>query len=155
MLRATTELIAYLKVEKSERDVTIIQSLVNAIMKCGNKTDMDAILNQLQDDPFDFHYSYLYPIFKKWGDEKVAAQIFKVAISNNRLLDANRPEVLALLGYLKYAPVKQVFVDYIFASRLNKFLVFCVVCSDTSSNDIFLSSAIFLATSITYRGSLR
>lgn len=114
MLRTTSELIAYLKVEKSERDVTIIQSLVNAIMKCGNKTDMDAILNQLQDDPFDFHYSYLYPIFKKWGDEKVAAQIFKVAISNNRLLDANSPEVLALLGYLKYLPVKQVLTDYIF-----------------------------------------
>lgn len=116
MLRTTTELIAYLKVQKSERDITNIQCLVNAIVKCGNKTDMDAILMQFLNEPFDFHYSYLFPIFKKWGDEKVAAQIFKAVISNNRLLDANSPEVLTLLGYLKYTPVKQVLVDYIFES---------------------------------------
>lgn len=116
MLRTTTELIAYLKLEKSERDVTIIQCLVNAILKCGNKMDMDAIFVQFLNNPFDFHYSYLFPLFKKWGDEEVAAQIFEVAISNNRLLDANSPEVLELLGYLKYAPVKQVLVDYIFES---------------------------------------
>lgn len=116
MLRTTTELIAYLKIAKAERDVEIMLSLINATIKCGNKKDLDAILFQYLNDPFDFHYSYLFPIFKKWGDEKVAAQIFKVVISNNRLLDANNPEVLALLGYLKYTPVKQVLVDYIFES---------------------------------------
>ncbi len=89
-------------------------SLVNSIVKCGYKSDADAILNQYLTNPNDFHYTYLIPVFKKFEDHSIAEQIFNVSIKQNKLSENDRPEILELLGQLKFTPIKQILADYIF-----------------------------------------
>ncbi|HEV2831579.1 MAG TPA: hypothetical protein VGW31_06330 [Hanamia sp.] len=117
MLETTYELIKYLKLDKSERELTIICSLVNSIVKCGDKSDADAVLNQYLTNSYDFHYSYLLPVFKILGNHSVAEQIFNVSIYQNKLNENASTEILDVLGHLKYAPIKQILADYIFESR--------------------------------------
>jgi hypothetical protein len=117
MLKTTNELIEYLKLDKSRREVSIICSLVNSIVKCGDKTDADAVLTQYLTNPYDFKYSYLLPIFKTFGDHSIAEQIFNISIYQNKLNENANPEILEVLGYLKYAPIKQILAYYVFESR--------------------------------------
>jgi hypothetical protein len=116
MLKTTNELIDYLKRDKSERELTIICSLVNSILKCGDKSDVDAVLKQYLTNSFDFHHSYLLPVLKKFGDHAVAEQIFNVSIYQNKLNENADAEILEVLGHLQYTPIKQILADYIFGS---------------------------------------
>ena len=63
MLKTTHDLIEHLKLDKSERELTIICSLVNSVVKCGDKSDSVAVLKQYLTNSYDFHYSYLLPVF--------------------------------------------------------------------------------------------
>ncbi len=116
MLNATQELIGYLKLDKSKREVAIVCSLVSSILKCGDKSDADAILKQYLTNPSDFHYSYLLPVFKRFGDDSIAEQIFNVSIYENKLNETADTEILEILGHLKFAPIKQILADYLFGS---------------------------------------
>jgi hypothetical protein len=117
MLRTTYELIEYLKLDESDRELTIICSLVNSLVKCGDKSDAIALLHQYLTNSNDFHYSYLMPVFKKLGDPSVAEQIFNASICNNTLIENTNPEILEVLGQLKYKPIKHILADYIFEDR--------------------------------------
>ena len=116
MLKTTHELIEYLKRPSSERESAIICSLVNSIVKCGGKSDADEILNQYLAHPFDFDYSYLLSVFKALGDHSTAEQIFNISIHQNKLVENTDPEILEVLGHLKYEPIKPILADYIFGN---------------------------------------
>ena len=117
MLKTTKKLIDYLKLDTKSRENSVICSLVNSIVICGDKTDADAILTQYLTNPFDFYYSFLMPIFKKFGDNSIAEQIFNISIQQNQLIENADSEVLEVLGYLQYAPIKQILANYIFESK--------------------------------------
>lgn len=123
MLKTTKELIEYLQLEKSSRESSIICSLVNSILICGNRTDADAILTQYLTNPFDFDYSFLMPIFKTFGDDTFAEQIFNISIQQNQLNENADSEVLEILGHLQYAPVKQILANYIFESKVTDYYI--------------------------------
>ncbi len=114
MLKTTKELIAYLKLEKSKRDYTIVDSSVYAILKCGNKGDAEAILKQFLTNPCDFHYAFLLKIFKKFGDHFFAEQLFQATFQENKLMENMDPEILEVLGYLHYEPIKKILAAYAF-----------------------------------------
>lgn len=114
MLKLTNELINVLKLDRSERDLTVISSIVYAIVQCGNKHDADAALKQYLINPSDFHYTYLLPIIKYLGNDSHAEKIYNATIQHDKLIDGAAPEIFELLGFLKYAPVKPILADYIF-----------------------------------------
>ena len=114
MLKTTIELIKYLKLDESEKEATIVGSLVYSILKCGDKSDADAILNQYLTNPYDFYHSFLLPVFKKFGDDSFAEQIFNVFISQNKLNENADSNILEVLGHLKYGPIKPILADYVF-----------------------------------------
>ncbi|MFC3159403.1 hypothetical protein SAMN05443633_103319 [Chryseobacterium arachidis] len=117
MLKTTSELIEYLKLDHSERESTVIFSLVYSILQCGGKTDADEILKQCLIDPFDFHYTYLLPVFKAFGDLSLAEKLFKSSIRQNKLMEDTNYEILEVLGHLKYEPVKPILADYTFGNQ--------------------------------------
>ncbi|MGH1519842.1 hypothetical protein [Chryseobacterium sp. JK1] len=119
MLKTTYELIEYLKSDTLERESAIICSLVNSIIKCGDKSDADEILNQYLVHPFDFDNRYLFPIFKAFGDRSIAEQIFNISIHNNKLVEDADPEILEVVSYLQYGPMKPILADYIFGNSEN------------------------------------
>nr|WP_315200309.1 hypothetical protein [uncultured Flavobacterium sp.] len=123
MLKTTIELIKHLKLDKSERELAIIESLVYAIVKCGDKSDADAILNQYLTNPSDFHYSYLLPVLKKFGDDSFAEQIFNVSISQTKLNENADSEILEVLGHLKYSPIKPILAEYVFGNTDDDYYV--------------------------------
>lgn len=123
MLNTTIELIEYLKLNQSERELAIVGSLVNSIIKCGTKNDAEAVLTQYLTNPSDFHYSSLLPIFKKLGDNSIAEQIFNVSIFKNELRENADPKVLAVLGHLKYSPIKPILAGYIFSEKETNYYV--------------------------------
>lgn len=116
MLVSTSKLIEYLQLDKPERDLTVINSLVYTIVQCGNKHDADAVLKQYLTNPNDFHYTFLLPIFKHLGDHSFAKPIFNLIIQQLKLNESICAEVLELLGYFKYEPIKPILTDYIFGS---------------------------------------
>lgn len=117
MLKTTHELIEYLKLPSSERESAIICSLVNSIVKCGGKRDADEILKQYLVHPFDFDHTYLLPVFKALGNHSTAEQIFNVSIHQNKLVENTDPEILEVLGHLKYEPIKPILADYLFGNK--------------------------------------
>ena len=114
MLKTTTELIDHLKQDKRSNNYTYINSLVNAILKCGDKDDADLILNQYLKNPFDFDHSALLPVIKKYGDKHYAEKLFQSFIKENKIIENADPTILEVIGYLKYDPVKPVLAGYIF-----------------------------------------
>ena len=53
MLKTTSELIEYLKLGSSSRKIGYLKPLINSILKCGDKSDADAILSHYLKDPFE------------------------------------------------------------------------------------------------------
>jgi len=117
MLKTTHELLEYLKRPSSKREPAIICSLVHSIVKCGGKNDADEILNQYVTHPFDFDYTYVLPVFKALGNHSTAEQIFNISIHQNKLVENADPEILEILGHLKYEQIKPILADYLFESR--------------------------------------
>lgn len=117
MLKTTFELTEYLKLDQSERESTVISSLVYSILKCGDKTDADEILKQYLIHPFDFDYSYLLPVFKAFGDISVAEKLFKSSIYQDKLIEDANYEILEVLGHLKYEPIKPILAYYTFGNQ--------------------------------------
>lgn len=114
MLKTTTELIAHLNQDNQSRNFTVINILVNTILKCGGKEDADLMLNQYLKNPFDFDHAALLPVLKKFGDKHYAEKLFKIFIKNNKLVEHADPALLEVLGHLKYESIKPVLADYIF-----------------------------------------
>lgn len=117
MLNTTQELIAHLQLESSQRAMPVISAMVGAVLKCGSKADADALLVQYLKNPFDFDYSYLLPVFKKWGSKSVAEALFKVAFVDDRLREDADPEMMEVLGHLKYEPVRPILAHYLFKEK--------------------------------------
>ncbi|WP_439506182.1 hypothetical protein [Sediminibacterium sp.] len=61
------------------------------------------------------------PIIKYLGDDTHAEQIFNATIKFDKLEDSAAPEIFELLGFLKYAPVKPILVDYIFKTAVTDY----------------------------------
>ncbi|MEZ5055342.1 MAG: hypothetical protein R2807_11390 [Chitinophagales bacterium] len=114
MQKNTSELLEYLKRDKSKREVAMLRPLIYSIVKCGDNTDADAILTQYLSHPTDFHYSYLLLIFKAFGNHSMAEQIFNVSFHQGKLNENTDAEILEVLGCLKYEPIKQILATYIF-----------------------------------------
>ena len=110
MLNTTSELIEYLKLGSSSRKICYLKSLINSILKCGDKSDADAILSHYLENPFESDYSYLLPIFKRFGDNNSAEKIFNVYQENLK----DNAEILELLGDLKYEPIKLILAELVF-----------------------------------------
>ena len=114
MLKTTIELIKHLNQDKQSNSFTYINSLVNAILKCGDKDDADLILNQFLKNPFDFDHSAILPVIKKYGDKHYAEKLFQSFIKENKIIGNADPAILEVLGHLQYDPVKPVLAGYIF-----------------------------------------
>ena len=125
MLKTTNELIEHLKLDKQLRDYRVVESLVYAVLKCGDKSDADVLLLHYLQDPFE--YSQLVPVVKKFGDYQYAEQIYDVCIQKNILNektnpdleileDYNFPKILEVLAYLKFKPIKQLLANLAFVS---------------------------------------
>src|SRR5690606_32899393 len=114
MLKSTTKLLEYLKLDEKERVTALVQSCIESILKLGSKEDARALLDCYLAHPSDFDPNYLIPLFRKYGDSTFAERIFRVVISNNKLVDGVDPMILTLLGELRYEPVENILLDYAF-----------------------------------------
>ncbi|MGX7689485.1 hypothetical protein ACWA1C_20130 [Flectobacillus roseus] len=112
MLKTTSELVKYLQLDSSSRDIDYLKPLINSILKCGDKSDADTILLHYLENPFEFDYLYLLPIFKRFGDRHFAEQIYNVFQENLK----ENSEILELLGDLKYEPIKPILAEFVFKS---------------------------------------
>lgn len=112
MLKTTSELVKYLQLDSSSRDIDYLKPLINSILKCGDKSDADTILLHYLENPFEFDYSYLLPIFKRFGDKHFAEQIYNVNQANLK----ENSEILELIGDLKYEPIKPILAEFVFKS---------------------------------------
>ena len=54
MLNTTHELIAHLQLESSQRAMPVIRAMVGAVLKCGSKSDADALVRQYLTNPQEF-----------------------------------------------------------------------------------------------------
>jgi hypothetical protein len=114
MLKTTLQLKSYLNSDNSKRDGIIIDSLANTILKCGTKKDALFLLENYLENPFDFDHRYLLKIFRKFGDVLFAEKIFMAVIKDNKLDEDADPEIMELIGDLKYEPVKKILAYYLF-----------------------------------------
>ncbi len=112
MLKTTSELVKYLQLDSSSRDIDYLKPLINSILKCGDKSDADTILLYYLENPFEFDYLYLLPIFKRFGDKHFAEQIYNVFQESLK----DNSEILELLGDLKYEPIKPILAEFVFKS---------------------------------------
>lgn len=110
MLKTTNELVEYLRRDSSSRDIDYLKPLISTILKCGDKSDADTILLYYLSDPFESYYSYLLPIFKRFGDYDFAKQLYNVYQDN--LTDNS--EILELLGDLRYEPIRPILAKFVF-----------------------------------------
>ncbi len=110
MLKTTSELVEYLQLDSSSRDIDYLKPLINSILKCGDKSDADAILSYYLANPFESDYSYLLPVFKRFGDNHFAESIYNVYQENLK----DNSEILELLGDLKYEPIKPILAEFVF-----------------------------------------
>lgn len=110
MLPATQELIAHL--QSGERSAPLIDALVYAVVRCGGPSDARALLPTFLDAPFDFYHQYLLPVFAAWGDAATAEAIYGTCAPAHH--EVAPPEVLELLGRLRYAPARPLLVRYAF-----------------------------------------
>lgn len=117
MLKTTQKLLEYLENDNQQCDLTIIVSLVNSILISGGKQDAEAVLKQYVADPYRFDHIYLLPVFRKFGDDSIAEQLFNTVIHHNELHKDASPEVLETIGYLNHAPIKPILADYIFSKK--------------------------------------
>lgn len=116
MLQSTQKLIAYFQLDASLRNTTLITSLVNAVVKCGDKQDAKALFKQYLKNTSEFHYSYLLPVFKAFADASMAAELFDIVIKDQQLIPNADPEILEVLGHLQFAPIKPILAEYLFNS---------------------------------------
>lgn len=117
MLKTTNQLISYLNKKNAKRDGTIITSIVNSIFKSGSKDDANELLIYMHQNPTDFYASYLMPVLKKFGDKSFAEKIYEVVIENKKLKDNIKDELLELIAYFKYEPVKPILAEYAFGNK--------------------------------------
>lgn len=120
MLKITQELLSSLKQKNTEP--AVMQSQLKAILSCGNKTDAAALLDYYLANPSDNHTDYMLEIFSKWGDAEFAQKIFNSRIADNKLVDEDAPEMLELLGQLKFELVKPVLIHYAFSESSDHYL---------------------------------
>lgn len=114
MVKTTAEIIEHLKRDQQARDSTILASLVNSVLKCGDKSDADRLLPQFLSDPQDFHHALVLPVFKKFGDRHHARALFEACIGSGKFDPQTDAEILEVLGSLQFEPVKQLLVNYAF-----------------------------------------
>ncbi|HEY1113243.1 MAG TPA: hypothetical protein VGE66_06760 [Chitinophagaceae bacterium] len=110
MLPATTDLIAHL--QTAERNATIITSLVRAIVRCGGAEDARALGEVFKRQPSDFYHSLLLPVLGRHGDRELAAEIYRACTPGHH--EVSPPEVLELLGQLRYEPARPLLARYAF-----------------------------------------
>ncbi len=123
MLTTTAELLTELQLEPSRRNTAVIFAMVNAIVKYGSHSDAEALLRQYLTNTQEFTHSYLLPIFKKWGDQSFAEALFEVAVEGDRLKEDADPELLEVLGHLKYAPVMPILTDCLFKEKTTDYYI--------------------------------
>lgn len=116
MIRSTKELIEYLKIDKDERESSIVYSYVKSILKLGSKKDASQLLDVYLKSLYDFDHSYLLALFFKFGDYSIADKIFKKIIVDNKFNENADPTLLTLLGDLKYEPIKKILFNYAFSN---------------------------------------
>lgn len=112
MLNSTKEFIRYLSGDKSSQDSTVINAYVHVIVHFGSVDDAHHLLPVFLSEPFSFHHNLLLPVFQKFGDLQAAASLFNACIVSNKLHESALPEVLEVLGDLKYAPVRPILIHY-------------------------------------------
>lgn len=110
MLLATRELIAHL--QTAQRSAPLIDALVCAVVRCGGPDDARALLPSFLGAPFDFYHQYLLPVFAAWGDGATAEAIFRACAPGHH--EVAPPEVLELLGQLRYEPARPLLTRYAF-----------------------------------------
>jgi hypothetical protein len=115
MLPIAKELRISLSLPADQRTYVHIQSMVNTILKCGTKEDADLLLEAYCNQPFDFYHNLLLPIFRKFGDTGFAEKLYSTAVTNHQLHPDADPDVLEVLGYLKYKPSKDLLHRYGFS----------------------------------------
>jgi hypothetical protein len=116
MIKSTTELIEYLKIDKSQRETSPVQSYVEAILKLGSKEDASLLLDSYLKHPFNFDHRYLLALFRKFGDRTFAEKLFNIVIADNKLNANADPDTLTLLAELHYEPIKQILFSYAFSN---------------------------------------
>ncbi len=123
MLKSTFQLLEYLKLDKSAIESTIVSSLVNSILKCGDKNDADALITPYLQNQFKDYTSYLLPIFEKFGDGATAEQLFNESFSQGVLKENAGEQILRVLGALKYEPIKPILANYVFNGVENDYYI--------------------------------
>lgn len=123
MLTTTRDLLTHLQLEPSRRNTAVIFAMVNAIVKYGSHSDAEALLPQYLTNTQEFTHSYLLPIFKKWGDQSFAEALFDLAVEGDRLKEDADPELLEVLGHLKYAPVMPILAACLFKEKTSDYYI--------------------------------
>lgn len=120
MLNITKDLIEHFKLEKSS--FAIIKSSVYCILKKGNKEDADALFDYYLSNPFTYKSTFLFPIFRKFGDELYAQKLFNLYKDNPKEVEESSSEILELLGHFKYDGIKEILAKYAFGENGDYYL---------------------------------
>ncbi|MFT5820457.1 MAG: hypothetical protein ACI8ZM_001699 [Crocinitomix sp.] len=112
MIKTTNELIEYLDQKGIRLDYTIISTFTHTILKCGTKADADILLDYFVSRPTEFYSYYFLDIFEKWGDLDYADKIYRTHFKDGKLINLDYPEILELLGNLRFEPIKPTLIHY-------------------------------------------
>jgi hypothetical protein len=115
MLNITSQLLSYLK--QKDRHFEIGNTYVNAILKCGEQEDIDAVFEYFLANIEDFYTSDLNIIIAKTQNPSHAGQLFEDCLENGRLKEGVDESVLKLLGQLQYEKALPILVYYAFESE--------------------------------------
>ncbi len=110
MLKITEELLIGLKQDNIPLD--ILPSYIISIIKFGSKRDCDILFEYYLSKPFDFKSSYLFSLFKKFGDELYFEKLFQIFTKNPKIVEEEYPELLGLLATFKNDSIKEILKKY-------------------------------------------
>lgn len=147
MILATQKLIEYYKTAKY-RDLTIVWAYVHTIIRYGNVSDADVLLDVFLDDPTDHCHENLLDVVAALGGVKHAELIYKDCFESNLLKPNICDDVLHALGYLNYEPAKDALLYYALANgdkinhSTNKSAVLGLLHLDCSDSEDKIKQAI-------------
>lgn len=127
MNQSTKDLVAYLNLPDNKSDYSIISSYVNATLACGIKSDADALLACFLEEPDDPYRADLLKVIRKFGDVSHAQQLAENCFRDGMLIEHVNEEVLEIIGYFGYEPIKPVLAAYAFDETQGDYYQKCCV----------------------------
>jgi len=112
MIKATKELMDYLKLDRDLQLWQVISALANVIATKGGPEDGEIVGEYLLEHQGNYSLSALYAVVLNLGNKGLAERFYKKAISEGNLKEGYDLEVLEVLGKFKLEEAKPMLVEY-------------------------------------------